>query len=79
MTANLLTSAGQSSRAIGYTLTDEKFTGTVHITFGNNSYYGGASSSSIHWDFVPDPSASITVEYVDGSKKEIMEFGKFLT
>ncbi|MFX1392586.1 MAG: aminopeptidase [Promethearchaeota archaeon] len=65
------------TRAIGYILTDEKITGTVHIAFGNNSYYGGTSSSSIHWDFVSDPSASITVEYMDGSKKEIMESGKF--
>jgi aminopeptidase len=47
--------------AIGYILTDEKLIGSVHVAFGNNFSYGGASKSSMHWDFVSHPSATIEV------------------
>ena len=55
-------------RAIGYILTDEKLSGSVHVAFGSNLGYGGTSKSSIHWDFVTDP--SVTVE--DTEKKEVL-------
>lgn len=47
--------------AIGYILTDEKVIGSVHVAFGNNFSYGGTSKSSMHWDFVSHPSATIEV------------------
>ncbi len=62
-------------KAIGYILTDEKVGGSVHVAFGSNSGYGGTSKSSVHWDFVTDPSA--TVEIVD-TKESIMKDGRFL-
>ena len=64
------------TEAIGYILTDEKINGSVHLAFGFNKSFGGTSSSQMHWDFVTAPNANITVEYNDGSKKEIMENGK---
>ena len=64
------------TKAIGYILTDEKITGSVHIAFGSNKMYGGTSISQMHWDFVTTPQADITVEYKDGIKKKIMENGK---
>jgi len=66
------------TKAIGYILTDEKITGSVHIAFGSNKMYGGTSVSQMHWDFVTTPQADITVEYKDGTKKKIMESGKLL-
>jgi len=46
-------------KAIGYILTDEKLGGSVHVAFGSNTGYGGTSNSSMHWDFVTHPSATI--------------------
>ncbi|TFG19286.1 MAG: aminopeptidase [Promethearchaeota archaeon] len=66
------------TKAIGYILTDEKITGSVHIAFGSNKMYGGTSVSQMHWDFVTTPQADITVEYKNGTKKKIMESGKLL-
>ena len=66
------------TKAIGYILTDEKITGSVHIAFGSNKMYGGTSISQMHWDFVTTPKAHITVEYKDGTKKVIMENGKLI-
>lgn len=66
------------TKAIGYILTDEKINGSVHVAFGFNKSFGGTSASQMHWDFVTAPKASITVEYMDGSKKEIMENGKLI-
>jgi aminopeptidase len=60
-------------KAIGYILTDEKLGGSIHIAFGSNLSYGGTSISSMHWDFVTDPSA--TIERTD-SKEKIMKNGK---
>lgn len=62
-------------RAIGYILTDEKLGGSVHVAFGSNFSYGGTSKSSMHWDFVTHPSA--TIEVVD-TKEIIMKDGKIL-
>jgi len=66
------------TKAIGYILTDEKINGSVHLAFGFNTSFGGTSASQMHWDFVTEPKANITVEYMDGSKKEIMENGKLI-
>jgi len=62
-------------QAIGYILTDEKLGGSVHVAFGSNISYGGTSKSSMHWDFVTHPSA--TIEVAD-TKEVIMKNGEIL-
>ncbi len=64
------------TKAIGYILTDEKITGSVHVAFGSNKMYGGTSVSQMHWDFVTDPHVNIEIEYLNGNKKTIMKNGK---
>ncbi len=66
------------TRGIGYILTDEKITGSVHVAFGMNNLFGGTSKSQMHWDFVTAPKVNITIEYKDGTKKMIMEQGKII-
>jgi len=63
-------------RAIGYILTDEKIGGSIHVAIGANKTYGGTSESTLHWDFVTAPKATIEVIYMDGSSRVIMEEGK---
>ena len=65
-------------KAIGYILTDEKIKGSVHLAFGDNKQMGGTSISQMHWDFVTVPKVNITVEYLDGTKKIVMESGKLI-
>lgn len=65
-------------RSIGYILTDEKVTGTVHLAFGSNNTYGGKSESIMHWDFVSDPGVNIEVERIDGKTVQLMAKGKLL-
>ena len=67
------------NKAIGYILTDEKVTGTVHVAFGDNYSYGGTSKSIMHWDFVTAPGITLEVKYADGSTKTIIEEGKILS
>ena len=44
----------------GYTLTDEKILGTVHIALGDNEMLGGANPSTLHWDMmVLDPTVKV--------------------
>ena len=62
-------------KAIGYILTDEKLGGSVHVAFGSNFSYGGTSKSTMHWDFVTHPSA--TIEVAD-TKEIIMKTGRIL-
>ena len=62
-------------KAIGYILTDEKLIGSVHVAFGNNHGYGGMSRSSMHWDFVTHPSATIEVV---GSGEVVMKDGRIV-
>ncbi len=62
-------------KAIGYILTDEKLIGSVHLAFGSNLSYGGTSKSSMHWDFVTHPTA--TIERVD-TKQKIMVHGTIM-
>ncbi|MFW9947940.1 MAG: aminopeptidase [Candidatus Odinarchaeota archaeon] len=66
------------TKAIGYTLTDEKIYGSVHVAFGWNTAFGGTSVSQMHWDFITAPEVNIKVEYKDGSKRIIMEKGKLV-
>ena len=66
------------TKAIGYILTDEKINGSVHVAFGGNNFFGGESISQMHWDFITTPKANVTVEYMDGTKKLIMEQGKMI-
>jgi len=62
-------------KAIGYILTDEKIGGSVHVAFGSNLGYGGNSRSSMHWDFVTHPTA--TIKIVD-THEQVMKDGKIL-
>lgn len=62
-------------KAIGYILTDEKLSGSIHVAFGSNQGYGGTSKSCMHWDFVTDPTA--TIETID-TNEVIMKNGKVL-
>lgn len=39
-------------KAIGYTITDEKIIGTIHIAVGENRGMGGKNESTLHWDLV---------------------------
>lgn len=66
------------TKAIGYILTDEKINGSVHVAFGSNKMMGGTSVSQMHWDFVTAPRTNIVVEYIDGTKKQIMENGELI-
>jgi aminopeptidase len=36
----------------GYTLTDEKILGTVHLALGENEMLGGINKSTLHWDMM---------------------------
>ena len=63
------------NKAIGYILTDEKIGGSVHLAFGSNLSYGGTSISSMHWDFVSSPTA--TIERAD-TKQKIMKNGRIM-
>lgn len=56
----------------GYTLTDEKIIGTIHIALGENRGFGGKNESSLHWDLV------VMHPTVDVDNQVIMEDGKFL-
>lgn len=59
-------------KAIGYTITDEKIIGSIHIAIGENRMFGGKNESTLHWDLVMlDPSFQ-----VDG--KQIMDRGEHL-
>jgi len=64
------------TQSIGYILTDEKVVGSVHVAFGNNFSYGGTSKSSMHWDFVTVPSATMVAELEDGGERTVMKNGK---
>ncbi len=66
------------TKPMGYILLGEKITGSAHLAFGGNNFFGGTSRSQMHWDFVTSAKENITVEYKDGSKKQIMENGKFI-
>ena len=63
-------------KAIGYILTDEKVSGTVHLAFGANNTYGGTSESVMHWDFVSAPGVNIEVERDSGRTVRVMTKGK---
>jgi aminopeptidase len=62
-------------KAIGYILTDEKLGGSAHVAFGSNNHFGGLSRSSMHWDFVTHPSATIEVV---GTGEVVMKDGKIV-
>jgi len=66
------------NQAIGYIVSDEKSSGSVHLASGSNVQFGGTSRSSLHWDFVTAPHANIEVEYVEGHKKLLMENGRWI-
>jgi aminopeptidase len=63
-------------KAIGYILTDEKVSGTVHVAFGHNNTYGGTSDSVMHWDFVSAPGVNIEIERDSGKTTRLMTKGR---
>lgn len=65
-------------KAIGYILTDEKVSGTVHVAFGSNDSYGGTSQSVMHWDFVTAPGVNIEVGRKDGKAVRLMTNGRLV-
>lgn len=65
-------------KAIGYVLTDEKVSGTVHLAFGHNKSFGGRSDSVMHWDFVSAPGVNIDVKKKDGRVVSVMTEGKLV-
>jgi len=59
-------------KAIGYTITDEKIMGSIHIALGENRMFGGQNESTLHWDLVMlDPSLEV-------NGKKIMDNGDHL-
>lgn len=53
------------NRAIGYTITDEKIIGSIHIAIGENRMFGGENESTLHWDLVMlEPSFEVDGELV---------------
>jgi aminopeptidase len=66
-------------KAIGYILTDEKVSGTVHLAFGANNTYGGTSESVMHWDFVSAPGVNIEAERDSGRAFRVMTKGKLVS
>ncbi len=66
-------------RSIGYTLTDEKIGGTIHVAIGHNksSSYGGRSESCLHWDFVTNRGVNLSAGLKNGKTKILIENGKF--
>lgn len=53
----------------GYTLTDEKILGTVHLALGDNEMLGGTNASALHWDMMilrPTVDVDGTVVLADG-------------
>jgi len=66
-------------RAVGYTLTDEKIGGTIHVAIGyNKGAYGGRSESCLHWDFVTNKGINLETIARNGIKKTLIEKGRFL-
>ncbi|GFP25283.1 hypothetical protein HKBW3S25_00741 [Candidatus Hakubella thermalkaliphila] len=59
------------TQMVGYTLTDEKIIGTVHIAIGNNKTMGGQNDSDLHWDMIVMKPTVV----VDGVM--LMEKGRF--
>ncbi len=64
------------TKAIGYTLTDEKIVGSAHLAFGSNFSYGGTSKSAMHWDFVTVPKVTLAAHTDDGSERIVIKNGK---
>jgi aminopeptidase len=64
------------SQAIGYILTDEKIIGSTHIAFGSNYSCGGRSRSSMHWDFVTVPKATLIAKTRDGEERTVIKKGR---
>lgn len=59
-------------RAVGYTLTDEKIIGTVHIAIGENRFLGGKNNSDLHWDLIMVKPTLIV------GRKKIMDRGRYV-
>ena len=69
------------NRSIGYTLTDEKIGGTIHVAIGHNKSgaYGGKSESCLHWDFVTHRGVTLEAGFANGKTKILIDNGKILT
>jgi len=58
-------------------LESEKILGTIHIAFGDNSSFGGATRTPFHQDFVFFK-PTVTLIHKDGSRKDILRAGRLL-
>ncbi|MDH5362456.1 MAG: aminopeptidase, partial [Aigarchaeota archaeon] len=59
-------------RAVGYTLTDEKIVGTVHMAIGENRFLGGRNDSDLHWDLIVAKPTLVMGE------TKVMDHGRYL-
>lgn len=64
-------------KAIGY-FTDEKMFGSVHLGIGLNDFFGGTSKSVLHMDLVTNNRVSVSVEFEDGSVKQMLRKGSYV-
>lgn len=58
-------------KPVGDSLFDEKIFGSVHLAIGENKFFGGSSSASIHWDLVMQQ-PTVTID-----NTTVLESGKF--
>jgi aminopeptidase len=56
----------------GYTLTDEKILGTVHLALGENRMLGGVNDSTLHWDMM------ILRPTVDVDGRRLLDHGEWM-
>jgi aminopeptidase len=61
----------------GNMLQDEKAAGTIHIAFGDSSFFGGRNKSGSHMDLLVR-SPTVTAHYARGRPRKFMEKGRLL-
>jgi leucyl aminopeptidase (aminopeptidase T) len=61
----------------GNMLQDEKAAGTIHIAFGDSSFYGGNNTSKTHMDLLVR-SPTVTAHYARKKPRKFMEKGKLI-
>jgi leucyl aminopeptidase (aminopeptidase T) len=61
----------------GNMLQDEKAAGTIHVAFGDSSFFGGRNKSGSHMDLLVR-SPTVTAHYAGGRPRKFMEKGRLL-
>jgi len=64
-------------RLCGNMLQDEKAAGTIHVAFGDSSFFGGKNKSRSHMDLLVC-SPTVTAHYAKGRPRKFMEKGRLL-